>query len=85
MEKAKPYDTLMSFPVKLDLDESGKKVAVTLFRGMIGSLLYLIVSRPDIIFSIRMCAHFQSNPKKSHLIAIKRFLRYLNGTPNLGL
>ena len=85
MEKAKPYGTSMSPSVKLDLDEDGKIVEPTLFRDMIGYLLYLTTSRLDIIFSVCMCAHFQSNPKESHLIVIKRILGYLNGSPNFGL
>ena len=52
---------------------------------MIGSLLYLTASRPDIMFSVCLCARFQANPKESHLIAVKRILRYLKGTINLGL
>ena len=52
---------------------------------MIGSLLYLTASRPDIMFSVCLCARFQSSPKESHLIAVKRILRYLRGSPNLGL
>ncbi|PKA48634.1 putative mitochondrial protein [Apostasia shenzhenica] len=56
-----------------------------LYRGMIGSLLYLTASRPDIVFSVCMCVRFQSNPKKSHLVAVKRIFRYLVGTHSLGL
>ena len=56
-----------------------------LYRGMIGSLLYLTASRPDILFSVCLCARFQSNPKESHLTAVKRMFRYLIGTKNLGL
>jgi hypothetical protein len=52
---------------------------------MIGSLLYLCASRPDIMLSVCMCARFQVNPKECHLIAVKRILRYLVHTPNLGL
>ncbi|RCU36721.1 hypothetical protein DVA76_18065, partial [Acinetobacter baumannii] len=69
----------------LDKDESGKSVETKLYRGMIGSLLYLTVSRPDILFSVCLCARFQSDPKESHLIAVKRIFRYLSGTQNLGL
>jgi hypothetical protein len=47
---------------------------------MIGSLLYLTTSRPDITFSVCMCAHFQANPKKSHLSVVKIILRYLKHT-----
>ena len=52
---------------------------------MIGSLLYLTVSRPDIMFSVCMCARVQANPKETHLIAVKRILRYLKHTPSIGL
>ncbi|XP_070035307.1 secreted RxLR effector protein 161-like [Nicotiana tomentosiformis] len=56
-----------------------------MYRGIIGSLLYLTASRPDIVFSIGLCARFQSNPKESHLKAAKRILRYLKGTHDLVL
>jgi hypothetical protein len=52
---------------------------------MIGSLLYLTATRPDILFSVCLCARFQSDPRESHLTAVKRILKYLKGTPNLGL
>ncbi|XP_049405413.1 secreted RxLR effector protein 161-like [Solanum stenotomum] len=52
---------------------------------MIGSLLYLTASRPDIVFSVGLCARFQTSPKESHLQAVKRILRYLKGTTDLGL
>jgi len=52
---------------------------------MIGSLLYLTASRPDILFSVCLCARFQSAPRESHLTAVKRIFRYLKGTTNLGL
>nr|XP_016491599.1 PREDICTED: uncharacterized mitochondrial protein AtMg00810-like [Nicotiana tabacum] len=56
-----------------------------MYRGIIGSLLYLTTSRPDNIFSVGLCARFQSNPKESHLKAAKRILRYLKGTQDLVL
>ncbi|GJT63256.1 hypothetical protein Tco_1006789 [Tanacetum coccineum] len=52
---------------------------------MIGSLMYLTASKPDIQFSTCLCARYQANPKESHLIAVKRIFRYLKGTPSLGL
>jgi len=52
---------------------------------MIGSLLYLTASRPDILFRVCLCARFQSDPRESHLTAVKRIFRYLKGTTNLGL
>ncbi|GKC62256.1 hypothetical protein Tco_1089854 [Tanacetum coccineum] len=66
-------------------DESWVSVNETLFRGMIGSLMYLIASRPDIQFSVCLCARYQANSKESHLVVVKRIFRYLKGTPNLGL
>ena len=85
MENSKPIGTPMSPSCKLDKDEEGKCVDLKYYRGMIGSLLYLTASRPDIMFSVCLCARFQSNPKESHLNAVKRILRYLNGTQTLGL
>ncbi|PKU87156.1 Retrovirus-related Pol polyprotein from transposon TNT 1-94 [Dendrobium catenatum] len=52
---------------------------------MIGSLLYLTASRPDIMFSVCLCARFQADPKESHLTVIKRIFRYLLGTQSLGI
>ena len=70
----------------LDLDEGGKPVDQTLYRSMIGSLLYyLTASRPDIMFSVGMCARFQANSKELHLSAVKRILRYLKHAPRMGL
>ena len=69
----------------LNQDEGGKMVDQTLYHSMIGSLLYLTASRPNILFSVCMCARFQANPKETHLIAVKRILRYLKHTPNIGL
>ena len=69
----------------LDLDEGGNMVDQTIYRSMIGSLLYLTTSRLDIMFSVCMCARFQVNPKEAHLVAVKRILRYLKHTPSLGL
>ncbi|GJW86410.1 hypothetical protein Tco_0161750 [Tanacetum coccineum] len=71
-------------PNKLGPDLSGKTVNETQYRGMIGSLMYLTASRPDIQFSTCLCARYQANPMESYLIAIRRIFRYLKGTPNLG-
>ena len=70
---------------KLDKDEEGKIIDQKLYRDMIGSLLYLIASRPDILFSVYTWTRFQSNPKESHLFTVKRIIRYLKGTINLDL
>ncbi|GJV90128.1 putative ribonuclease H-like domain-containing protein [Tanacetum coccineum] len=66
-------------------DEEAEDVDVHLYRSMIGSLMYLTASRPDIIFAICTCARFQVTPKVSHLHAVKRIFRYLKGQPKLGL
>jgi hypothetical protein len=85
MENSKIYATPMSSTIKLDKDEYGKNVDIKKYRGMIGSLLYLTASRPDIMFSVCLCARFQSCSKESHLVAVKRIFRYLLGTIDLGL
>ncbi|GJU41015.1 hypothetical protein Tco_1193972 [Tanacetum coccineum] len=61
-----------------------ESVDSTKYRGMIGSLLYLTASRPDIMFSVCLCARFQEDPKTSHLEAVKRIFRYIKGTTHLG-
>ena len=83
MDERKPIKTPMPSNGYLNLDEGGKLVDQTLYRSMIGSLLYLTASRPNIMFSVCMCARFQANPKEAHLIAIKRILRYLKHTQAL--
>ena len=75
----------MATNVRLDEDTNGIDVDQTMYRGMIGSLLYLTASRPDISFSVGLCARFQSNPKESHHTSVKRILRYLKGTDDLSL
>jgi hypothetical protein len=86
MDDCKSIKTPMPTNVHLDLDEGGKSVDQKLYLSMISSLLYLTASRPDIMFSVCMCARFQASPKESHLIsALKRILRYLKYTPSIGL
>nr|GEV20497.1 hypothetical protein [Tanacetum cinerariifolium] len=63
----------------------GKDIDVHTYRSMIGSLMYLTLSRLDIMFVVCACAHFQVTPKASHLHAVKRIFRYLKGKPHLGL
>ncbi|GKA37505.1 putative ribonuclease H-like domain-containing protein [Tanacetum coccineum] len=66
-------------------DEDGEDVDVHVYRSMIGSLMYLTASRPDIMFAVCACARFQVTPKASHLNAVKRIFRYLKHQPKLGL
>ncbi|GJU30279.1 retrovirus-related pol polyprotein from transposon TNT 1-94 [Tanacetum coccineum] len=85
LEDSKPIKTPMSSETKLTRDEDGEPIDDTKYRGMIGSLLYLTASRPDIMFSVCLCARFQEAPKTSHLEAVKRIFRYIKGTTHLGL
>jgi hypothetical protein len=85
MDKAKPIKTPMSTNGHLDLNLGGTSVDQKVYRSMIGSLLYLCASRPDIMCSVCMCARFQAAPKDFHLRVIKRNIRYLVLTPNLGI
>ncbi|GKB49805.1 retrovirus-related pol polyprotein from transposon TNT 1-94 [Tanacetum coccineum] len=70
---------------KLDEDLLGKPVDPTHYRDMIGSLMYLRSSRPDLVFAVCMCARYQAKPTKKHLHAVKRIFRYLKGTIDMGL
>jgi hypothetical protein len=85
MKDAKPAKTPMRTDGHLDLNAGGKSVNQKVYRSMIGSLLYLCASRPDIILSVCKCARFQSDPKECHLVAVKRIIRYLVHTPYIGL
>jgi transposase InsO family protein len=85
MKDAKPIKTSMGTNGHLDLDMGGKSVDQKVYRSMIGSLLYLCASRPDIMLSLCMCARFQADPKEVHLRAVKRIMRYLVYTPKFGL
>ncbi|GKF09079.1 retrovirus-related pol polyprotein from transposon TNT 1-94, partial [Tanacetum coccineum] len=71
--------------LKLDEDLHGKPVDATLYRGMIGSLMYLTASRPDLNYVVCLCAPYQAKPTEKHLQAVKRIFQYLNGTINMGL
>jgi hypothetical protein len=85
MNKAKPIKTSMCTNGHLDLDLGGTSVDQKVYCSMIGSLLYLYASRPDIMRSVCMCARFQAAPKDYHLRVVKRIMRYLVLTHNLGL
>nr|GEY36593.1 retrovirus-related Pol polyprotein from transposon TNT 1-94 [Tanacetum cinerariifolium] len=78
-------DTLMVEKSKLDEDREKKAVDPSHYCGMIGTLLYLTASRPDLQFEICMCAQYQARPTEKHVHAVKRIFRYLRGTVNRGL
>ena len=71
--------------VKLTMDLLGKSVDSFLYRSTIGSLLYLIANKLDISYSVRMCATYQSNPKESHMTALKRIIKYVKTTAKFGV
>ncbi|XP_058092446.1 secreted RxLR effector protein 161-like [Magnolia sinica] len=75
----------MGTTLKLSKDINGKSVDQYLYHNMIGSLLYLTVSRPDISFSVGACARFQADLKESHLSVVKRIIRFVAGTTDYGL
>ena len=85
MNESKAISTPMGTNGNLDSDASGNMVDQKLYRSMIGSLLYVTASRPDAMFSVCMCARFQASLRESYLKAIKRILRYLKRTQNIGL
>src|SRR3954468_4604756 len=85
MKDAKTCKTPMPTKGYLDQDLSVIPFDATLYRYMIGSLLYLYASRPDIMLSVGMCERYQASPMESNHLAVKRILRYLIHTPLLGL
>ena len=85
LESTSSVRTPMSPNVKLTVDLLGKSVDHSLYRSMIGSLLYLTASRPDISYSVGMCARYQVNPKESHMAALKRIIKYVKTTAEFGV
>ncbi|GJT13920.1 retrovirus-related pol polyprotein from transposon TNT 1-94 [Tanacetum coccineum] len=80
-----PVDTPMVDRIKLDEDLSAIPIDQTRYWGIIGCLMYLTASRPDLVFAVCMCARYQSKPTKKHLEAVKRDFRYIQGTINIGI
>ncbi|GJR27692.1 retrovirus-related pol polyprotein from transposon TNT 1-94 [Tanacetum coccineum] len=85
METCDPVGTPMEIKDKLDLDKNGTLVDATKYRSMIGALMYLTSSRPDIVHATCLCAWYQAKPTEKHLKEVKRIFRYLRGTVNTGL
>ncbi|GJW71803.1 uncharacterized mitochondrial protein-like protein [Tanacetum coccineum] len=84
LSDVKTTSTPMETHKPLLKDTDGEDVDEYLYRSMIGSLMYLTSSRPDIMFAVCACARFQVNPKSSHLHAVKKIFRYSKGQPKLG-
>nr|GEY84822.1 Gag-Pol polyprotein [Tanacetum cinerariifolium] len=85
MESCDPVGTPMDIKDKLDLDQNGTPVDATKYCSMIGALMYLTSSRPDIIHATCLCARYQAKPTEKHLKEVKWIFRYLRGTVNTGL
>ena len=85
IESTKHSRTPLNTTTKLSKDTSRKDVEKKIYRSMIGNLLYLTTSRPNISFSIGVCARYQANPKESHLISIEIMIQYIYGTLDYGL
>ena len=85
MEDSKPVGTPMVTGCKLSKDDDSPDVDQSSYRSMIGSLLYITTSRPDIMHVVGMVGRYQAAPKQSHLQAVKRIFRYLKETMNYGL
>ncbi|GJX06639.1 hypothetical protein Tco_0194571 [Tanacetum coccineum] len=85
MDSSDPVDTPMVEKSKLNEDTQGKVVDLTHYRGMVGTLMYLTASGPNLTFVVCMCAWYQKKPTEKHLHAVKRIFKYLRGTVNRGL
>ncbi|KAJ0600422.1 putative RNA-directed DNA polymerase [Helianthus annuus] len=85
MSDSKPISTPLPQNHGITPDEKGDAVDSSLYRAMIGSLMYLTASRPDIMYPTCLLARYQANPKVSHYAAVKRIFRYLKGCPDTGL
>ena len=85
LEFASSVRTPMSPNVKLTVDLLGKSVDSSLYRSMIGSILYLTANRPDISYSVGVCARYHANPKESYMIALKRIIKYVKTTADFGV
>ena len=71
--------------MKLTVDLLGESIDSSLYRSMIGSLLYFIVSRPDISYNVGVCDKYDANPKESYMISLKRIIKYVKTTVELGV
>ena len=85
MEDSKPIGTPMTTRHKLSKNDDSKEVDQTTYRSMIGKLQFVVHARPDIALAVGMVARFLANPKESHMMEIKRIMRYLKGTQDYGL
>ena len=85
MKECNPVGTPAEFGLKLNKDHEGKKVDNTIYKQIVGSLMYLTTTRPDIMYSVSLISRYMENPTEKHLLAAKRILRYLQGTKDCGV
>ncbi|CAM8940743.1 unnamed protein product [Rhodiola kirilowii] len=85
LEKASHKRTPAATHLKITNDDAGTKVDQTMYMSMIGSLLYLTASRPDIAYAVGVCARYQADAKESHLLQVKRIIKYVCRTVNFGI
>jgi hypothetical protein len=85
MEDCKPVTTLMQTSCKLRKDDDSKYIDQRQYRSMIGSLLYVTASRPDVMQAVGKVTRFQVAPKEKHVVAVNGIFRYLKGTKEFGL
>ena len=85
MKDYNPVSTPTKFGLKLNKDHEGKKVDTTLYKQIVGSLIYLIAARPNIMYYVSLISRYMENPTEMHLLAANRILRYLQGTRDFGL
>ena len=85
MKDYNPVSTPTKFGLKLNKDHEGKKVDNTLYKQIVGSLIYLIAARPNIMYYVSLISRYMENPTEMHLLAANRILRYLQGTRDFGL
>jgi hypothetical protein len=85
LESASHKRTPAATHLKLTTDEKGVDVDQSLYRSMIGSLLYLTASRPNITFVVGVCARYPAKSKISHITQVKKILKYINGTSDYGM
>src|SRR5271156_5451591 len=85
MEDSKPVGTPMATRCKLTKEDKITEVNQTLYRSMIGKLMYVVHTRPDIAHAVGIVARFSTNPKESHMTVVKRIIRYLKNTEDYGL
>ncbi|XP_031267195.1 uncharacterized protein LOC116125608 [Pistacia vera] len=85
MDRCRPMDTPLVVNLKLSKDDGAVKIDERIYRSLIGCLLYLTATRPDLMFARSLLSRFMSNPSEVHLKAVKRVLRYIKGSSDLGI